>query len=133
VTCINEIIISTIRNTIGVLCNIVNKFNVMKSNFIKRFIKMALHSKSINGFAFHIAENNVNKFRIPKINLTKRERETLYFVCQGYSMKEVANEMFVSPSTIISHKRKLFRKFDVNSLVRLGVLAERYRLTGLPE
>ncbi len=68
------------------------------------------------------------KYR-PLFNLTSREKEVLYHICQGHSMKEVAEIMYLSPSTIISHKRKIFDKFGVNNLVRLGVLAERYGYT----
>jgi|GEM_PF-7095198 len=94
---------------------------------------MALQSKTRErGFVFHISDNKVNEYKIPRFSLTKREREALYFICQGLSMKEVAVEMYVSPSTVISHKRNLFEKFGVKNLVRLGVLAERYRLTGKP-
>lgn len=97
--------------------------------FRERIVKMAVQYKSkINRHIFHIAE----KRAIPEIKLTRKEREVLYYICQGHSMKEVALKMFVSPSTIISHKRRIFYKFQVNSLVRLGVLAERYRLTQKP-
>lgn len=94
---------------------------------------MALQLKTGGrGKVFHISEKKTREYKIPSINLTKREREALYFICQGLSMKEVAVKMYVSPSTVISHKRSLFNKFQVNNLVRLGVLAERYRMTGLP-
>lgn len=94
---------------------------------------MALQLKTVGrGNVFHISENKVKDYKVPRINLTKREREALYFICQGLSMKEVAVKMYVSPSTVISHKRSLFCKFGVNNLVRLGVLAERYLMTNLP-
>ncbi len=66
------------------------------------------------------------------IDLTKREREIIYYICQGNTLNEVGKILFLAPSTIISHKRRLFLKFDINSLVRLGVLAERYKLTTKP-
>lgn len=65
----------------------------------------------------------------PTIKLTKREQEVVELICEGRSMNEVAAILYLSPSTIISHKRQLFRKFGINSLVRLGVLAERYGFT----
>jgi len=60
------------------------------------------------------------------INLTQREQEVLRHICDGNSMSEVACILHLSTSTIITHKRKLFDKFNINNLVRLGVLAERY-------
>ena len=67
-----------------------------------------------------------------KVNLTKREREIIYYICLGNTLKEVGKILYLSPSTVISHKRSIFLKFDINSLVRLGVLAERYGLTKQP-
>lgn len=59
------------------------------------------------------------------VALTRRELEVLKLICMGKSMNEVAKQIHISGSTVISHKRNLFKKFQVNSLVRLGVMAER--------
>jgi DNA-binding NarL/FixJ family response regulator len=70
-----------------------------------------------------------NEIMPANLNLTTRERQVLEFICLGMKMKEIAKSLFLSESTIISHKRNLLSKFNVNSLVRLAVLAERYKLT----
>jgi len=60
------------------------------------------------------------------IKLTRREREVLCLLCQGKTCNEIAKEIFLSPHTIVSHKKNLIKKFKANNSVHLGVLAERY-------
>ena len=66
---------------------------------------------------------------VSMINLTSREIQVLEYICLGYTMKQIALMLYISESTVISHKRKLLHKFNVSNLVRLGVLAERYDMT----
>lgn len=75
------------------------------------------------------AVHRSNECTANRLNLTRREREVLEYICLGYTMKDTAKALFLSVSTVISHKRKLLSKFNVNNLVRLAVLAERYSLT----
>ena len=67
-----------------------------------------------------------------KCKLTRREREIIYYICLGNTIGEVSSIMFLAQSTVISHKRNIFLKLDIHSLVSLGVLAERYGLTQKP-
>jgi len=67
-----------------------------------------------------------------KCKLTRREREIIFYICLGNTIKEVSKILFLSQSTVISHKRSIFLKLDIHNLVSLGVLAERYGLTNKP-
>lgn len=54
------------------------------------------------------------------INLfTKKELETLYFICKGFSNIEVSRKMNLSINTIKSHKKNLFKKAQVKSNAEL--------------
>lgn len=75
------------------------------------------------------AVHRSNECTANRLNLTPRELEVLEYICLGFTMKETARALYLSVSTVISHKRKLLTKFNVNNLVRLAVLAERYKLT----
>ena len=57
--------------------------------------------------------------------LTKREREVLLHIGDGYSVKEIAHLMTLSHHTIETHKKNLMRKFEALNCTHLGVLAER--------
>lgn len=65
---------------------------------------------------------NISAFSEGKLSiqaLTNRELEVLSLLCQGFSVKEVAAKLYVSNSTIISHKKNLFAKTKTKSLVEL--------------
>lgn len=51
--------------------------------------------------------------------LTERELEILKWLCDGFSPKEIAEKIFLSPRTVETHKAKLMEKFDVNSVGKL--------------
>lgn len=69
-----------------------------------------------------------NKHSIKKqtnIVLTAREREVLYTIINGKTIKEAATALFLSEKTIESYRSNLFHKFDVNnvaSLVKKAIL-----------
>lgn len=52
---------------------------------------------------------------LPRPTLTPREREILRLLAEGYSNKEIAERLIVSPSTIHSHRTNLMRKLDLSS------------------
>ncbi|MDO5614637.1 MAG: response regulator transcription factor [Cruoricaptor ignavus] len=49
--------------------------------------------------------------------LTKREKEVLQLLAQGYSTPEISAKMFVSTETISSHRKNLLNKFKVSKTV----------------
>lgn len=58
-----------------------------------------------------------------KEELTKREIEVLNLICKGYTIKEVADQLFISQRTVDGHKANLFRKTGVDSSVKLVTFA----------
>lgn len=51
--------------------------------------------------------------------LSQRELEVLKLVARGYADKEVAVRLGISPSTVDTHVRSIFRKFSVHSRSQL--------------
>lgn len=47
--------------------------------------------------------------------LTERESEVLALITQGLSNSDIATALYLSPNSIKTHTRKLFRKLDVTS------------------
>jgi two-component system, NarL family, response regulator NreC len=75
------------------------------------FIKGFKHSKS-----------NGNSKEGP--NLTKREREILQYIAEGYSSKEIASSLFLSERTVTSHRQNIMDKLgchEVASLTRYAI------------
>lgn len=60
--------------------------------------------------------------------LTKREMEVLQHICQGFTIKEIADKLFISQRTVDGHKANLFRKANVDSSVKLVTFAIKHKL-----
>lgn len=61
---------------------------------------------------------------LPK--LTKRETEVLSYIADGYTNNDIAEKLFISPSTVDTHRKNLLAKLKVNntaSLIRLAIKA----------
>jgi DNA-binding NarL/FixJ family response regulator len=51
--------------------------------------------------------------------LTEREKEVLYWIAQGLTNAQIAEKLFVSVSTIDSHRKNLLAKLKVNNTASL--------------
>lgn len=51
--------------------------------------------------------------------ITPRENEILQLVAQGYSVPDIAGKLFLSPLTISTHKKNLYKKFNANNVQTL--------------
>ena len=51
--------------------------------------------------------------------LTAREQEVVSLVCKGYSSRQIAGLLVVSPETIKSHTRNALRKFKLRDKTQL--------------
>jgi two-component system, NarL family, response regulator DegU len=60
--------------------------------------------------------------------LTEREKEVLVLLCDGLSITEVANKLYISPNTVETHKKKLLYKFDVKSVSKMIALSFKHKL-----
>lgn len=56
---------------------------------------------------------------IPKLDLTKREKEVLTLICDGASNKDVAEKLHISERTVIGHKSNLLSKTHCKSTAAL--------------
>lgn len=73
----------------------------------------------------------VSKEHTPKANahnanldlLTDREREVLIAIAQGLSNAEIAQELFISPTTAKTHVSRIISKLDAKNRTQLVVIA----------
>ena len=57
------------------------------------------------------------------MNISKREHEVLENISFGYTIDEIAHRLFLSPHTIVSHRKSLFEKLEATNaalLIRRG-------------
>lgn len=62
--------------------------------------------------------------------LTKREREVLKLVAEGYSSREIASLLCISERTVNNHRANLMKKLDLHSAPALAVYAVEQGLVG---
>lgn len=60
--------------------------------------------------------------------ITPREKHILQLVVNGYSNREIAEEFGISVRTVEAHRQNLFRKFQVDNVVKMVRLALEMRL-----
>lgn len=63
-----------------------------------------------------------------KIILSNREKEVLRFSIRGFTINEIAENIFVSPDTVKFHRRKLFDKIEVANISEAIVYATNNKL-----
>ena len=51
----------------------------------------------------------------PVSSLSRREKDVLNLLCEGYNYKEIAKTLFVSPNTVRFHLKNIYKKLRVNS------------------
>ncbi len=57
--------------------------------------------------------------------LSDREREVLQMIAEGRANKEIANLLYISPTTVETHRAHILRKLDVHSVPELILYAVR--------
>lgn len=68
--------------------------------------------------------NKLPEFRaFSKDELTEREIDVLRLVCQQFSTKEIADNLFISPKTVETHKTNLMIKTNVKNMAGLVIYA----------
>ena len=67
-----------------------------------------------------------DKSEIPVI--TRREKEVLELIAEGLTNNEIAQKLFISPSTVDTHRKNLLAKFDAKNTASLIRLATQHQL-----
>lgn len=65
--------------------------------------------------------------------LSEREKEVVSHVVKGLSNKEIADRMFISVNTVMTHRRNISRKLEIHSVAGLTIYAIVNGLVSLPD
>jgi len=79
-------------------------------------IEVAVQGKQFLSFE---AAAMVRKNEEKSIVLTRREKEVLALVSDGLTNGEIAEKLFISITTVISHRKNILEKFKVNNTAGL--------------
>lgn len=55
----------------------------------------------------------------PQIILTAREKQIVKLMIDGLTNKEISNALFISESTVETHRKNIYRKTETHSLPKL--------------
>ena len=53
------------------------------------------------------------------VSISSREKEVLMLIAEGFSSKQIADELYISNHTAISHRKNLIEKFNVKNTAQL--------------
>ena len=60
--------------------------------------------------------------------LTAREQEIIVSIAKGFSIKEIADKLFISEKTVENHRANIYFKLNVHSTLELAKVAAKYGL-----
>ena len=63
--------------------------------------------------------------------LSKREKEVVDLIGQGYSNGDIANILFISEHTVKDHTKNIYKKMNVHSRFELTALVNRLKENAL--
>ena len=95
---------------------------VRKVNGGAKYASPAVAEGLLDGFVEIIKKDQLDD---PFDTLSQREREVLRMIADGATSKEVAEKLFVSVSTIKSHRNSIMKKLRVNDMAGLIKVAIR--------
>ena len=88
----------------------------------KAFFSPAVARVMLDDYVRRLTEKGmVDRFE----SLSEREREIFQLVAEGRSNKEIADLLFVSPTTVDTHRAHILQKLDVHSTAELVLYAVR--------
>lgn len=67
--------------------------------------------------------NMISQSPEPTESLSERERDVIVAVVQGMSNKEIAEHLYISINTVITHRRNIARKLQIHSAAGLTIYA----------
>ncbi|TAF92258.1 MAG: DNA-binding response regulator [Cytophagia bacterium] len=88
----------------------------------KYFSPAVIEELTASNDATHSDESSVVQ------HLTEREIEVLKLIALEYSSAEIAQKLFISLSTVETHRRNLFQKLDVKNAIGLTKYAIKHKL-----
>jgi two-component system response regulator NreC len=88
------------------------------------YISPPMTGKLVNNFLHSKDDNEVHLLDF----LTVREREIMQMLAQGYTNREIAGKLMISPSTVQTHRTHIMEKLKLNNRTELVRYAIRHKL-----
>ncbi|HET8809751.1 MAG TPA: LuxR C-terminal-related transcriptional regulator [Flavobacteriaceae bacterium] len=93
---------------------------------LKRDNKMVLSFIGMEGEPSYVDVQPIQKFSPSKALFTNREKEIVHLMSQAKTTHEIAEKLYISPQTVSSHRKNIFKKTGATSVVQLiGLVLEK--------
>lgn len=93
----------------------------------------SLHDKLLAAMKDATAEAVTEEGELTADTLSQREREIVVCVVKGLTNKEIAEQLFLSVHTVITHRRNIARKLEIHSAAGLTIYAIVNKLVDISE
>lgn len=87
----------------------------------KSFFSPAIARLMLDGYTRPRGQDALDRYE----SLSAREREILQLVAEGRTNKEIAALLFISPSTVETHRARIMEKLDLHSAAEIVLYAVR--------
>lgn len=84
-------------------------------------------------FDMIIEQNETRSTPVTSAGLTQSETEIVRMIANGLTTKEIAEKKHISVHTVMTHRKNIFRKLEINSISELTRFALRNGLTDILE
>ncbi|WP_350289566.1 response regulator transcription factor [uncultured Croceitalea sp.] len=133
-----KVLILTMYNKKTIISKTVNEGadGFLLKNCSSEDLLNALHHVSENDFFYYgegvIKSKKKSGFQedefYKRIQLTSREKEIIKHLCDGKKVPHIATIMYISPLTVETHKKNIYRKLGLNSVTKLVNFAHENQL-----
>ncbi|NTD96312.1 helix-turn-helix transcriptional regulator [Agrobacterium tumefaciens] len=96
---------------ITIIINITADGSKVSNELISKYLEPIVAKKKADVFD----PENINLLINSKFDLTERESQVLGGMIKGLKNNEIADELFISVSTVKYHSRKVFEKLEINT------------------
>ncbi|RZL62397.1 MAG: LuxR family transcriptional regulator [Pedobacter sp.] len=96
---------------ITIIINITADGSKVSNELISQYLEPIVAKKKTDIFD----PENINLLVNRNFDLTERESQVLGGMIKGKTNNEIADELFISVSTVKYHSRKVFEKLDINN------------------
>ena len=101
--------------------------------FVPAVLQLEENIKKKESIVSRVQEETMSEEPASQDNLSQREKEIIRCVVKGLSNKEIAEELFISIHTVITHRRNIARKLEIHSPTLLTVYAIVNKLVDISE
>lgn len=106
----------------------------MEHELVKSLLQLHQHGHgNPHGSGFHHAGLQESDVIGPSIEISKREAEVLALVVRGFINKEIAERLFISLPTVITHRKNICEKLHLHSVSALTIYAVTHGIVSIDE